>query len=99
MSESARTQSGNLFKWLLVMGLFWFLYQIREVFPPFIVGGIIAYLLIPVVNSMSASLKIKPAISVGILYIGFAITVFLPPPGLANRSPTSFKRSSPSALT
>jgi len=76
MSESARTQSGNLFKWLLVMGLFWFLYQIREVFPPFIVGGIIAYLLIPVVNSMSASLKIKPAISVGILYIGFAITVF-----------------------
>lgn len=65
-----------MFKWLLVLLLFWFFYQIREVFPPFIVGGIIAYLLIPLVNSMHTNLKIKPHVSVGIIYVSFAIIVF-----------------------
>lgn len=51
-----------------VLLLFWFLYFIREVFPPFIVGGIIAYLLLPVVNSFSQTFKCRPGLSVAIIY-------------------------------
>ena len=33
-----------MIKWLAIFILVWFIWLIREVFPPFIVGGIIAYL-------------------------------------------------------
>ncbi len=59
-----------MFKWLFVLLIFWFLYLIREVFPPFIVGGIIAYLLLPLVNQVSSTFKIRPGLSVAIIYIG-----------------------------
>lgn len=58
-----------MFRWLIVLLLFWFVYFIREVFPPFIVGGIIAYLLLPVVNSFVATFKCKPGMAVGIIYV------------------------------
>ncbi|MBI5172990.1 MAG: AI-2E family transporter [Candidatus Obscuribacter sp.] len=59
-----------MFKWLFVLLLFWFLYFIREVFPPFIVGAIIAYLLLPLVNQVSTTFRIRPGLAVGIIYIG-----------------------------
>jgi predicted PurR-regulated permease PerM len=64
-----------MFKWLLVLLLFWFLYFIREVFPPFIVGGIIAYLLLPVVNSFVATFKCKPGLAVGVIYVGALLLI------------------------
>lgn len=59
-----------MFKWLVVLLLFWFLYFIREVFPPFIVGSIIAYLLLPLVNQVSKQFRLPPAFAVGVIYIG-----------------------------
>jgi predicted PurR-regulated permease PerM len=58
-----------MFKLLTVLLILWFLYLIREVFPPFIVGGIIAYLLLPLVNKVSTTFKIKPGWSVALIYI------------------------------
>jgi predicted PurR-regulated permease PerM len=47
------TQSPTMFKWLVFVLLLMFIYHIREVFPPFIVGGIIAYLLFPLVTTVN----------------------------------------------
>ncbi len=58
-----------MLRWLAVLLLFWFLYHVREAFPPFIVGGIFAYLLLPVVNGASRKLKIPPKIAVAFIYI------------------------------
>lgn len=64
-----------MFRWLMVLLLFWFLYFIREVFPPFIVGGIIAYLLLPVVNSFVTAFKCKPGVAVAIIYISAILLI------------------------
>lgn len=56
---------------LAIICCLWFLYIVREVFPPFIVGAILAYLLIPVVNWLANTCKIPRQIAVGLLYIGF----------------------------
>ena len=67
-----------MFKWLVVLLLFWFLYFIREVFPPFIVGSIFAYLLLPLVNQVSKQFRLPPAVAVAIIYIGAAVvTTFM----------------------
>ena len=60
-----------MLKWLSVILLVCFLYQIREVFPPFIVGGIIAYLLLPLVNWLSARSGVKVGWAVLIIYLLF----------------------------
>jgi predicted PurR-regulated permease PerM len=58
-----------MFKLLTVLLILWFLYLIREVFPPFIVGGIFAYLLLPVVSQVSTRFKIPPGLAVAIIYV------------------------------
>ena len=58
-----------MFKWLAIFLLIWFIWLIREVFPPFIVGGIIAYLLLPFVSWVSNTFKIPARVSVGIIYV------------------------------
>jgi predicted PurR-regulated permease PerM len=55
----------------------WFLYQIREVFPPFIVGGIIAYLLVPSVRRLSTSTGMKQWCAVLIIYLLFLFCIVL----------------------
>ncbi len=55
--------------------LLWFLYFIREVFPPFIVGGIIAYLLLPLVNWFSHTFKCRPHISVALIYVSIVVLI------------------------
>ena len=60
-----------MFKLLTVLLVLWFLYLIREVFPPFIVVGILAYLLLPLVNQVSTRFKIRPGIAVAIIYVSF----------------------------
>ena len=59
-----------MFKLLSVLLVLWFLYLIREVFPPFIVGGIFAYLLLPLVNQIVTRLKVPPKAAVAIIYVG-----------------------------
>ncbi|MGD9681516.1 MAG: AI-2E family transporter [Candidatus Obscuribacterales bacterium] len=67
-----------MFKWLAICVLLWFIWLIREVFPPFIVGGIIAYLLIPFVNWVDSTFKLPKKIAVALIYIGtFASLVIL----------------------
>ncbi|MBS1990664.1 MAG: AI-2E family transporter [Cyanobacteria bacterium SZAS LIN-3] len=64
-----------MFKLLTVLLVLWFLYLIREVFPPFIVGGIFAYLLLPLVNQISSRLKVPPAAAVAIIYVGALVLI------------------------
>lgn len=65
--------------------LLWFIYQVRHVFPPIIVGGIIAYLVLPVVQTLSQKMKLPVGIATAIVYVsllGALITLgyFIGPP-------------------
>jgi predicted PurR-regulated permease PerM len=59
--------------WLATFLLIWFVYHVRSVFPPFIVGAIVAYLLLPLVQYVSESCKIKRAHAVAIIYLSSAV--------------------------
>lgn len=56
-------------KWIAFFFLIWFLYQIREIFPPFIVGAIFAYLLLPLVKYVSHQTRLPMVFSVLIIYL------------------------------
>jgi predicted PurR-regulated permease PerM len=60
-----------MIKWISVLGIVIFLYYVREVFPPFIVGAIIAYLLLPMVNKLANSAKVSMRLAVTIIYLLF----------------------------
>ncbi len=62
-----------MFKLLSLIVLLWFLNQIREVFPPFIVGGIIAYLLLPLVSWINITFKIPHKIAIACIYVAFLL--------------------------
>lgn len=66
-----------MFKWLVFLLFMWFLYHVREVFPPFIIGGIIAYLLLPLANQINISFKLKHNISVLVIYLSIIIIMTL----------------------
>ena len=66
-----------MLKWFLFLLLLWFLYYVRDVFPPFIVGGIIAYLLLPLVNKLSTSARIDNRWAVVIIYLLFVTAIAL----------------------
>ena len=77
-----------MLKWFGFFLLIWFLYYVREVFPPFIMGGIIAYLLLPLVSKLSGLLphiplirKFNPAaherLAVAIIYLLFITAIVL----------------------
>jgi predicted PurR-regulated permease PerM len=57
-----------MIKWLATFLVLWFIYEVRDVFPPMIVGAIIAYLLLPVVNTLSQRMKIPLGAATGIVY-------------------------------
>ena len=63
--------------WLATFLLIWFVYHVRSVFPPFVVGGIIAYLLLPLVHHVSSTARIKRWQAVSIIYLGTGIIVGL----------------------
>jgi len=58
-----------MFKWLSTFLLIWFIYAVRHVFPPFIVGGIVAYLLLPVVKALADRTKMKLSHAVACFYV------------------------------
>jgi predicted PurR-regulated permease PerM len=75
-----------MIKWLSVLCIAFFFYSVREVFPPFIVGAIIAYLLLPLINRLASSLsplvshladpaKVSMHLAVTIIYLLFVGTV------------------------
>jgi predicted PurR-regulated permease PerM len=66
-----------MLRWLAIFGVLWFLYLVREVFPPFIVGGILAYLLLPLVRFVSSTCKIPRQFAVAGIYIAFLGTMIL----------------------
>lgn len=73
-----------MFKWIILTILLLFIYHIREVFPPFIVGGIFAYLLAPIVQYLNHKWRLAPFWSVLLLYsvtctlLGLVVVKFSP---------------------
>lgn len=64
-----------MIRWVSFILLAFFLFEIREVFPPFIVGGIIAYLLFPFVAWLNMRTGLKTRWAVLIIYLLFVATV------------------------
>lgn len=65
-----------MIKWFFLLLFLIFVYHVREVFPPFIVGGIVAYLLNPLVAWLCRKVGwMKPPIAVGVIYFGALFTV------------------------
>ncbi len=66
-----------MLKWFVFLLVLGFLYYVREIFPPFIMGGIIAYLLLPLVKKLSASARIDHRWAVAIIYLLFVAVIAL----------------------
>lgn len=65
-----------MIKWFFLLLFLIFVYHVREVFPPFIVGGIVAYLLNPLVAWLCRKVEwMKPPIAVGVIYFGTLFTI------------------------
>lgn len=57
-----------MIKWIATFVLLWFIYQVRHVFPPIIVGGIFAYLVLPLVQGLSTRTRMPIGLSTFIMY-------------------------------
>lgn len=67
-----------MIRWFFLFLLLIFIYHVREVFPPFIVGGIIAYLLNPFVKYLCKSFNwLRPGIAIAFIYLGFVLILSL----------------------
>jgi predicted PurR-regulated permease PerM len=67
-----------MIKWLATFILLWFVYEVRHVFPPIIVGAIIAYLLLPLVQKLSQEAKISIRVATLIVYsVGAAVLALI----------------------
>ncbi len=66
-----------MLKWLAVFLVIWFIHTVRSVFPPFILGGILAYLLLPLVQQIAGSCRMKVPYAVAVLYLSVAGTCFV----------------------
>ncbi|MDR3615107.1 MAG: AI-2E family transporter [Candidatus Obscuribacterales bacterium] len=70
-----------MFKWIAVVLILLFVYHVREVFPPFIVGGILAYLLFPLVNIVNKLNRypllrwMSPKWAILFIYCGVAVSL------------------------
>jgi predicted PurR-regulated permease PerM len=65
-----------MLKWVALCLIIWFLYHIREIFPPFVIGGIFAYLVLPLVRYVHKEANIPMAASVLAIYVGIAGIIF-----------------------
>ena len=65
-----------MLKWVALFVLIWFLYHIREIFPPFVIGGIFAYLILPLVRYVHKEANIPMAAAVFAIYVGIAGILF-----------------------
>jgi predicted PurR-regulated permease PerM len=65
-----------MFKWVALCLLIWFLYHIREIFPPFVIGGIFAYLVLPLVRYVHKEANVPLAAAVLAIYVGIGGVIF-----------------------
>ncbi len=65
-----------MFKWVALCLLIWFLYHIREIFPPFVIGGIFAYLVLPLVRYVHKEANVPMAAAVLAIYVGIGGILF-----------------------
>ncbi len=63
-----------MIRWLAVFLLVMFILAVRSVFPPFIIGAIVAYLLLPAVRWLAETCKMHKAFAVAIIYVTVAVT-------------------------
>ncbi|HEY9786185.1 MAG TPA: AI-2E family transporter [Candidatus Obscuribacterales bacterium] len=63
-------------RWVAFFLLIWFMYQIREIFPPFVVGAVIAYLLLPLVRYVSQQTKMPISAAVLMIYLLIGGAIF-----------------------
>lgn len=74
-----------MLKWVAVFLLLWFIHAVRSVFPPFIVGAIVAYLLLPLVSWLAKTGKMPKGLAVAAVYLSIAVVLavlgwcFVPP--------------------
>ena len=61
-----------MFRWIGTFIILWFIFQVRHVFPPIIVGGIIAYLVLPVVQAVSQRARIPIGLATAAVYLFLA---------------------------
>lgn len=64
-----------MIKWVLTFLLIWFIYSVRSIFPPIIVGAIIAYLFLPVVQKLSRTARIPIGLSTAIIYLSLGAII------------------------
>ncbi len=64
-----------MFRWIVMFILLWFIYQVRHVFPPIIVGAIIAYLVLPVVQTLNQKFKLSRGLATAVIYVGLLGTI------------------------
>lgn len=65
-----------MLKWVVLCLIIWFLYHIREIFPPFVIGGIFAYLVLPLVRYVHKEANIPLAAAVLAIYVGIGGIIF-----------------------
>jgi predicted PurR-regulated permease PerM len=65
-----------MLKWVALCLIIWFLYHIREIFPPFVIGGIFAYLVLPLVRYLHKEANIPMAAAVLAIYVGIGGIIF-----------------------
>ncbi|MCC7530935.1 MAG: AI-2E family transporter [Candidatus Melainabacteria bacterium] len=65
-----------MLKWVALCLIIWFLYHIREIFPPFVIGGIFAYLVLPLVRYVHKEARIPMKAAVLAIYVGIAGILF-----------------------
>lgn len=64
-----------MIKWVLTFLLIWFIYSVRSIFPPIIVGAIIAYLFLPVVQKLSKTARISIGLATACVYITLGLVI------------------------
>jgi predicted PurR-regulated permease PerM len=66
---------GSLTKWLALLALVALLWVARDILPPFIVGGILAYILSPVVDQLAARLRWRRPIAALLVFSCLALAL------------------------
>ncbi len=55
--------------WLLILLGLLFVYVVRDVLPPFFIAGMLAYILVPIVETLAVRLRVRRAVVVAVIYV------------------------------
>jgi len=80
--------------WIIAAISLWMAYLLREEFPPFIIGAVIAYLLAGPVNLLTKKAKLPRSLAVAIIYIlalgGIGLAIYKGQPFIAEEAKSLF---------